>query len=218
MNLDYIKQQDIARRYLQGKLSAVDNTLFEEFILDKPELITQLELDDILLNNLSKSDDKSKIAPPAVPVIMGQTLHDVWKLGLAAAIGALMVMPFVQQRSVEQINSGQLEGNNHIAYLESARSVNTTIKNIVISADAQQLILMIQPATLDESIFSVSFKQDGEEKVNTYNTQSQLANSGDLIITLPTNILKQGRYSLELSGVNSSFKQTFVFELTRAKT
>jgi len=218
MNLDYIEQQDIARRYLQGKLSAVDNALFEEFILDKPELITQLELDGILLNNLAKSDDKSNSAPPAVPLTMGQTLYDVWKLGLAAAIGALMVMPFVQQRSVEQINNGQLEGNNHIAYLESARSVNTTTKNIVLTADAQQLILMIQPATLDENMFAVSLKQDGDEQANTYNTHSQLANSGDLIITIPANMLKQGRYALELSGVNTSFKQTFIFELTHAKT
>lgn len=213
MNLDYIEQQDITRSYLQGKLSASESASFEEFILDKPDMVAQLELDTILLQNLAKSTNKSEQL--AMLSSVGQSLHDVWKLGLAAALGALMVLPFVQYQSVSDGVVPEIEGHNHIAYLESSRSLNTTSKNIVITADVKQLILMIQPATLDENHFAVTLKQSGDEYANTYTTQSQLANSGDLIITIPAEGLKQGGYELSLNGLNSSFKQTFAFELVR---
>lgn len=63
MDSKYIKDKNIISRYLRGALTPEETIEFEEYLIDKPELIEQLEIDNQLMKALPEvnySADKSK--------------------------------------------------------------------------------------------------------------------------------------------------------------
>ncbi|MEP4299102.1 MAG: hypothetical protein ABJ340_05400, partial [Paraglaciecola sp.] len=52
MDDEYITQNDIIQKYLRNKLTPEETVEFEEYIMDKPHLLEQLELDSVMVETM----------------------------------------------------------------------------------------------------------------------------------------------------------------------
>lgn len=225
MNMQDIEQRNIKQRYLTGRLNAQEVAAFEEYMLDKPELTQELELDSILYKTMPECMEQQ----PAIATNtmssrrnqrLRQTLNASWKYALAAGLGAFLFGPMVHSPLFSPAELARpaaltITGNNQIAYLETTRSMLSADKTIELGATASQLILLIQPATMTDSEFAVSLQRADTPASNAFATQATLANNGDLIISVPTDILQPATYALTIQGVRSDFSQTFSFNLVQ---
>ncbi|GAB2686956.1 hypothetical protein Q4574_03555 [Aliiglaciecola sp. 3_MG-2023] len=60
MDQEYIQNNDIANRYMQGKLCAEESEEFEVYLMENSEIVDQLELDSMLINTLPLINTTSK--------------------------------------------------------------------------------------------------------------------------------------------------------------
>lgn len=198
MDKQYIEQFDVSRRYLNGTLSPEQRIEFEEYILDKPEMIEQLELDRAILAGLKALPEKAQNDPFWRPVYSHM-------LATAASVALVAVLLFdVGQGPIEQ---GPGAASPEIVYLETFRSQDLRTQ-VTFNEDAGVSYLVAAVPSDDRQIFTIALQSDGDNAVSAVLAESMANSEGDLVITLDKAKIKPGMYSVVVSNAaNETIKR-----------
>lgn len=167
MDDEYITQNDTVQRYLHNKLTPEETVEFEEYILDKPELLERLELDMVLVETLphvkTQRHEQHKISlgsrsPSFWTAIFGTPL----RTSIFTACACILCFSILFNSSNFDTTSPSISPN--IVYLENYRSADSTTTLIFKSNEILKVIVIDTPPNSDTGdIFEISlFGVEGE--------------------------------------------------------
>ena len=210
MNDETIKQNDVVKRYLQNKLTPEEIVEFEEYILDKPELLEQLELDMVLVKTLPKVavNETQKLAEK------GQQKLSLWQLlfgtplkaslgtGLACAMAAVLLFPVMQNQTPA------LGGNIELFYLSQVRGAPSE-QTFDITQTADTLIFVLEVEFNQPEPFTVKLVNQDTNQPITLLPNYLPSEVGEIYISVNAKDMPKGNYIFEYYPVvNKNKKNT----------
>lgn len=204
MDDDYINHNDIVKRYLGGKLTPEETVEFEEHILDKPELLEQLEMDSVFTEHLPNVATDKTI--PHMTSIWQKLFGTPMRASMGTATACVLVATVFVKLATPQLTP--LQGNIELVYLSNTRGdTNVSVQELSRSAAPDTLIFILQAdAVLDEQFKVRLFNQKTEQSIALLATYS--ANEmGDIYVPARANNLPQGTYIFEYHPVGKEHKK-----------
>lgn len=182
MDQNYIEQNDIARKYMQGRLTPEEAADFEVYLMDKPELVEEMELDGLF----DKHVDKTETAKNNSKHFFFNWLSiDLMKYAFVMAVAFILGT---------LVDKDQVSGGSNIYYLSNMRG-DTEIyaEKIRLNEKHSYFIFVLQPEIQEHKEQTIKLKLsesegDFEEVVNIFPNES-----GDLVIPITMKKLKPGK-------------------------
>lgn len=189
IDADYISQHDIAQRYLQGKLTPEETVEFEEYLMDKPELLEQLELDSVMVEHLPNVFN----SPPKT----AQNKRSRWTplfshITAIAACSLLAVTLWLGQPNSEI--SPNFSPN--IVYLENYRSA-TNITTLSFKLDEAFKVIAIDVPPNSGNEFDLKIVDTNGQYVLAQHLQTN--GNNEVTFLLYSTVLMNEKYKLELT-------------------
>ena len=192
MDKQYIEQFDIGRKYLKNELTPEEVIQFEEYLLDKPELIEQLELDRIAMLAMPKVSQQRE----------QRSLWRWWKptyshgMALVASVCLVAVLVFSPQRYEQRVGNSP-----DIIFIEVMRgaidSAGANSEALVNKASSGQ-VLIFDVSRFEPSSYSLSLLDDkGNQVMQWDNLQSN--ENGELVLQTSLQSSAKSDFSLVLT-------------------
>lgn len=193
MDADYISRHEIAKRYLQGKLTTEESVEFEEYILDKPELLEQLELDSVMVDSLPK------VYPTSVEVASKPLFKFMlnWKKTFATTSILSCCLLLVMTIKLSVYSGGNLTSQTSpdLIFFEVVRG---NADEAVVQYNGSQTSKIFVIDVGGESLAHYDILLEEKDTGQKWEWAEQTANNnGELVITL-AHRLPSGEYALSL--------------------
>ena len=201
MDDEYISQNDIVKRYLHNKLTPEETVEFEEYMLDKAELLERLELDSVLVRQFSKTSTK---VPQGWLTWFTEPLKaSISTFALCSAVFGLLFT--MQTQTPDWSHSSSMD----VIYVSNVRGLTQIDASLSQSQSAETVLLVLQPEGVSRQKYKVSIiDQQGQalflEQLFSAN------NNGDLIVPIQSKGLSLGILELVIT---STTNETEVYNL-----
>jgi hypothetical protein len=222
MDREYIKDHQVIERYLQDKLSTDEQAAFEELYLSSPDLLDELEAAQSLqqglqdLAVLEKADQAEKRNPWLASVFNSP------QYAMAASV-LLIVSLAVTGTLYQRIDQQGIEDPGYslmttqIQPLISTRATpgSEQVNKLHLGNTPQQFVLMVDPGFSSYSHYrtSVYLEQNGDRQTTIWQGDRMLPGYEDMLaVSLPSSILKEGVYVVEVEGWRNDWPAGHDFE------
>lgn len=181
MTRDYVVANDIVMKYLRGELSVVEQAEFEQFYLDDPETLNELEAASALKAHLPRTTVAGKplrwLSLPAMVCSAAGVL-----LGLA------LTLPF-------QTSQGPIvQPNVRTIVIDTNRGAESVLR--IDHRPGEQLIVVRMPIATSEEDLMLLISRSGEQILETTGLSSDYL--GDVQVVLPVVLFRDGPALLSL--------------------
>jgi hypothetical protein len=189
MDDDYISQHDIVRQYLKGKLTPEETVEFEEYILDKPELLELLEMDSVMVEHLPKEFS----SPPKIEQNKKSGWTPLFSNITAIAACSLLAVTLWLGQPTSEINPNF---SPNIVYLENYRSANSVTTLTFKQGESFKIIAIDVPPDSGNEFDLRILSKNGQ-----YILVQHLQTNGNNEVTflLYSTVLMNEKYRLELT-------------------
>ncbi|MEP0355294.1 hypothetical protein [Paraglaciecola sp.] len=190
MGDETINQNDIVQKYLHNKLTPEETVEFEEYIMDKPHLLEQLELDSVMVEHLPSVQE--------IPV-QSRLFSSIFKtIAFAAPVLCCVVLLLILFNEPSTMYTAN--NNSHIHYLENLRSVNKKItENITVERNTRSLMIVATPYVLAEQ-HQVSLINPLTSEL-IYSDVKKLSELGQLNVLVNGNVIDLGLVKLRVEPI-----------------
>jgi hypothetical protein len=201
-NMDdkYIAENDVIKRYLKDKLTAQETTEFEEYILDKPELLEQIELDAILVENYSTAleevnkEDAENVDENFISTIkrlldrpLVQNVASIVNRPLVNSIASfafgVVVILFINTSNVDKTPYSGTIDLVEVSPLRSSSSEDVPDATYSLSNNADHIMLLLQPGFIESESVMVTITRRSDGGV-VFSEKVSVNSSGDLVVVL----------------------------------
>lgn len=199
-NKQHIERQELARKYIRGKLSEQEAEEFEIHLLDKPEMIEELELDEAFYNCLPEAEERL-VEKPSIWKWVTQTPVGA-SIATFACTGVISSILFFATFTTEIAPQGLATGN--VLFLETVRSNNQVIQRINLQPHSRYLSLFIQIEVNQEKpkFYVLSEVNNNTEAV--IRGQIKGVDNDEFLILLPVEKLESATYKVTLKDKNGN--------------
>lgn len=181
MTRHYIQEHDIVMKYLRGELSIAQQTEFEQFYLDDPETLDQLEAASALQMHL----------PRKTPSSAGRRWFSLPTMVCSAAsllLGIALILPF-------QIGQGPVvQPNIRTIVIDSNRGAESVVR--IDRRPGEELMVLRLPVATVETDLTLRLTRNGREILETPGLSSDYL--GDVVLALPFALFTEGPTLLSL--------------------
>lgn len=205
MDDNYIAENNVAERYLQNKLPPEEAIEFEEYILDKPELLERLELDSILMENLPSALEETKSVSSEPDEDKPSQLWEViWgkpiiHSALSFAFGVLIVL-LINVNTKETLPYSGAIDLVELSPLRSSSAQDVPDATYSLSNGADRIMLLLQPGYVESDNVSVDIVRRSD-KQTVYSENVGVNSDGDIIVSLNTSSLTPGILEVDIRGL-----------------
>ncbi len=193
MDKEYIEDNGIANKYLRGELTAEELEDFEVYIIDKPELLEELEVDELLDHHLPLTMSVSRQASSKLFSWLTQPL--------AASFTTLVICVFGFISYLQLDNSGNKTSSRvKFTYIsESIMRDGSTEEQgpLLISENDELYTLVLQPRQTSTNFDILMINPLGGEVIQFKDVQVQ---EGNLVLSVPSQFLSPGIWTFELTA------------------
>ncbi|MEP4890204.1 MAG: hypothetical protein ABJV04_09285 [Aliiglaciecola sp.] len=198
MDRDYIESNDIANRYMQGKLCAEECEEFEVYLMENSEIVEQLELDSMLIKALPFIHE----APKAKTTFWQSLYQTPVRASLTTFCSCLFVFSLIFNFDLFSSSENTLSSPSMI-YVSSVRG-NTTSVDASFSLDeiSSSVSLVLQDEFDIKQAYQVDIYANTDSKplhTGTYTPNTER----EVIISLYKEMLQPGlmeiKYTLDES-------------------
>lgn len=194
MDQNYIEQNDIARKYMQGRLTPEEAADFEVYLMDKPELVEEMELDGLLDKHLEQTSSvKEKRTGFLFSWLSAGVLRYASVVVVAFGLGVLVN----SQISFEDNENGAYElsslGLIKTDYVSGVRGSGNQepVLEFSLSSGIDTWILVLQPKVIRRGNYIVTAEYENSDVVFE-ELEFQISGSGDVLVPFSTTKLKSG--------------------------
>ncbi|GAB3027130.1 hypothetical protein [Bowmanella dokdonensis] len=187
--MDFANQETI-NQYLRGELSEQDAARFEAWVMDKPQVIETLALDQLMMEGLRQKQPRLSLIRRG----MQHWFKTPTRASLVTLAACSLVFGFSWQFVLAPTPPQGL-ANVQIIYIEPTRGEEPDLILVDMSEAQQQLVLSIQPREYKSDEFEVVFRsieQIGKE----VSFPPARIRDGELTLSIPTATLTNGDYLL----------------------
>jgi len=211
MDKKYIEENEIEIKYLRNQLSEKELEEFEVYLMEYPEAIADLRLDEILTINASSSVDRViSFASICRMFSLKKSLAYIATYALGVA-SVLLLLP-------SKNNNETMKGLdvNQVVYLTSTRSSNDHVYAISIDKstepssgmDLAMLVIDVDAPSLGIATIGL-LSEDTRSLV--FSREIEVTSQGEILFALPLTGLELQNYKLEVryKGATSEVVETF---------
>jgi hypothetical protein len=198
MDKKYIDDNNIKNKYLRGLLTPDEIIQFESYLMDKPTLVEELELDDVFFRVMPRSQ-KLQVSPS--PRIWG-FLNIPLRSALAPIVICLFVIPLglvavFTEPGTSSIQPVFLTNDNYRTATDLASDVTT----LEFQDSNQVILLLLYPENELAESFDVAIRDFSGRLMQQFEDHSR-GNSGYVSIELLSSAINEGDYLLEIAPTN----------------
>jgi len=208
MDLDYIAQNLLVERYLQGRLSAEEQAAFEEALLSSEDLLDQLESAELLQQGMNDVATLEQAQPASARPFWLVSMFNSPRYAMAASF-LLLVSLGVSSTLLHQL--GQRDGSEfsitstQIVPLVSVRGApgNQSVNTLRIDERNEQTVLMLDPGFEQYAHYraTVYRLQAGAEPTQVVQVDGlQPGYEEMLALALSSRVLEPGDYQVTIEG------------------
>lgn len=207
-HISKFEQAEFHQRYLQQKLKDSERMEFELYLLDHPELVDKLEIDQLFRQTLVDAVNKNRAESGVLQWIRTYC----WSTPLRASACTLAACAL----SFAVWQSGSAPGglvSSQVEYLETVRSSASTLPVFVLRKDSDVMALMVQTyfAQPDATYWVRVTAKASARLVLEYQVKGN--EQGELLVALTRDQVHAGEYSVEVSDENHNTPQEIGFYL-----
>ncbi|MFT4928282.1 MAG: hypothetical protein ACI8WB_004401 [Phenylobacterium sp.] len=218
MDESYIEQNNIVAKYLRGQLTPEETVVFEEYLMDKPALIEQLEMESTLFRTM----------PQAVKSIDKQPAKKFWWFATPWWAGwasfATLLICVLSYPLIHSILDGESDLPDAVVMVNLQHIYLSPVRGAVNDADNVPVVtplssdryfeITVQTANSSAVAFEVEIKNRKTEASLLAAQVIQLMDSGDIKLTLLSKVYPPGEYILLAAPVDGkSGPETFYFNV-----
>jgi hypothetical protein len=202
MNRQYIRDNQVVERYLQGRLTADEETAFEEAYLGDPELFQELKAADLLRRGLAAHDAaQQREQRPSAPARSAAAPRYALAASLVAGIAlAFSSYLFVENRALRDGSSAtavDLASGARLVPLLAVRGGDAN--SIEAAATNDWTVLLLDPGFTPYDRYRAALvRRDGAELLSVDGLTPSY--EGLLAVLVPSRVLTPGDYDVVLSG------------------
>lgn len=180
MTRHYIQENDIVMKYLRGELSVAQQVEFEQFYLDDPETLDELEAASALRAHLPQQKTLAVNRWLSLPTMVGSVV------GLALGVALLLPLKRDQEPLVQP--------NIRTVSIDTNRGAESVIR--IDRRPGEALILLRLPIAAAEDALTLVATRDGKTILETSGLSSDYL--GDVTLAVPVALFTQGPTLLTL--------------------
>lgn len=224
MTHEQIDSQNVAERYLMGKLSAEESVGFEEHYVDCPQCLDRLEATErfrAALRPVAAEQAARAFTPRSVSPWWPRTALLAAALVLTVALCAFLAVRNAAMRGelertkLASLNAGTFRPPAPVQPLAAATFFLSTTRGaesdtsapanrVAVSADSRWVILSLD-RELEPDLASLRVSLTESSGKTVWQQSGLLVTAGQaLSVALPTNLLHSGDYTLAVEGLSSS--------------
>ncbi|WDE11984.1 hypothetical protein [Thalassomonas haliotis] len=199
MDSKYIKEKNIISRYLRGGLTPEETIEFEEYLIDKPELIEQLEIDNQLMKTLPEVNYSAAKTQTSIFDFLMTPLRASFATGFSCLMGFYLFTLY--DGSISAPPQGLVAKQSQVVFLDTLRGAGSSQdapRTITLSAGTNSISIGV-PAEPDYPTvkYKIQVNHDQIPK-GQFSTKCRLADqSGYFFITLEGEPLQPGVYLID---------------------
>lgn len=194
MDRDYIDRHDVTHRYVHGGLSAEEMAEFEVFLMDHPDVLEQVQLEQVMRTGLRTQQQEK---PSAFSGRLGKWMWS-WPTAVATTFVVFMA-------SYLALSPKELAPNMPVMYVHEYRSANLENLNAVVLDEIHHshVLLVLQPGNMQASQFQLSIISEvsGAPLITQQNVS--ISPTGDITVPVAVNNITRGRYQVVLVPIGS---------------
>ena len=215
MDKKYIEENEIEIKYLRNQLSDKELEGFEVYLMENPETIDDLELDEILAINTPSSVDRAiSFAGIWRMFSLRKSLAHIATYALGGA-SVLLLLPSLE-------NNETMKGLdvNQVVYLTATRSSNDSVYAISIDKSTEPLsgvdlaMLIIDVDAPPLGLATIGLLSEDTHSL-VFSREIEVTSQGEILFALPLTGLESENYKLEVKyiGATSEIIETFGIKL-----
>lgn len=198
LNREQIEQYELIRRYVRDQLTPEETIEFENYFLDKPDLLDQIELETLLYQQLKQADDTSvnKTVEMANHSLASKLKSVPSFIALAAVVllGVLLTFRLPDTPATSQYSVAQ------VVYIDQYRSVSAEQRTLIKVNDGIEELVLVASVEFHQHDYQVQLVRESTNSV-LLNTRVNQNSDGEIALTLPVSQLHKGNYLLTLSAI-----------------
>jgi hypothetical protein len=225
MGNDYIAQNNVVAKYLRGQLTPEEAVAFEVYLMDKPALIEQLEMDRVLIKTMPEAVKHAKKTSKWTLGWFNTPLFASLFGSVATLLICVIGFSYLQSSSIDE---GQPNGvpddvivNIPLVYLSPLRGaddssgIDSNSAPVVSPKKADRYFaVIIQPSDTHVDVFEVQIVNRVTEVIVLQTQVVEPMVSGDIKLTLLSEMYPSGDYAIIAKAVNSpSGPKTYYFSV-----
>ena len=205
----YIAENDVIKRYLKDKLTPEETIRFEEYILDKPELLEQLVVDAVLVENYSIALDEVKNSEKESKFDWRKFWHIPVATCVITSFAAVFVVIWLNTTGMVASNISKTE----LIYIDTMRSANTEIQKIELEkVNGVNSYILIFDVDTQNIIYDVVLRNSQNKVLSEVEIHPDV--NSQVIFNLVTDNLRDGQYTLRLKPKNNNtLSKNLIIEL-----
>lgn len=213
MNRDDMQFDVMSNKYLRGKLTPEEAIEFENYILDKPDLVEQLEMDKALFESLPKVEFESSKASG-----QKERSKKYWFsifTPLAGVMATAVVFLGIQLNFLKVVDPG--EGSSGAVQLVFPDSANRgEAIPISIKAGVSHVVLAFEPSDFSVEFYDVVLRRSSDRKIVELYENVAVASAGYIVVLVEQEVVADQEYVVEIMQADNERvldKYSVVFKL-----
>lgn len=194
MDKKYIDDNNIKSKYLRGLLTSEEVDQFESHLMDKPELVEELELDDAFFNILPRLEDRRESQRQKnwafLDIPLRRVIVPVTVCLFAIPLGLFSVL---NEPGVSSIQPVFLTNDS----FRAATDLSGDIRTLTFRDDREVILLFLDPANQVAESFDVIVRDASGGVVQRFENRSR-RDFSYISIELPSTSIDEGGYLVEI--------------------
>lgn len=218
MDKQYIEQHGIVGKYLQGQLTGEESTAFEEYLMDNPHMVEQLELDQLMTQAMPAAFSQLQQDKQTKPRSFWWWLQNPLSASFATMVVCVLCFPLVSHLFMARDDDPSVIANPPQVYLAPVRGELEQVQMpvILIGNNDRLFELTIQPSDYSATQYEIEIKTIDSDNVTLVAQPFEVMPSGDIKLLLPAKFYLEGKYQLTAKPINSSAAiERFYFTVKR---
>lgn len=202
MNIEYVNNNNISQKYLNGKLDKAEEVAFELFLINHPDYVEQLELEDALFRFMPQLKEHQNTFNSKIHSLLNMPLRQV----LIPITCCLLLLPTATYYLLDNFNQSTIQTVflSDESFRSSSESGNqgTTLS---FQNRNEVMLLFLYPENELADDFHVSIRNLDNSSLMDFGNRTR-GGLGYLSIELRSGEIDSGSYVVEMlpSGANSS--------------
>ncbi|MDN4501677.1 hypothetical protein QX776_04660 [Alteromonadaceae bacterium BrNp21-10] len=209
MNQEYINQHNVLQRYFSNSLNQDEQIAFESYVLDKPQLLEQLELHHIFDRHLSdafsKNHDSKKFSFSQWLFGKRHSKKLFWAGLGALSSGTLTFVLMMTLMLPNTTENGFSSVSPEIVYLETMRG-SESVTNIHFKINQKVKMLVVDTGLPNAQIYHLEIKDKRNITISNW-AHKAVNENGELVVMLARKMLSNGRYTMIATNYDNSQKR-----------
>ncbi len=201
MDKQYIEDNDIAAKYLRGDLTPEEASDFEIYLIDKPDLIEQLEMDGLLFKKLPQLEELTKPQKAKFHWFFGFS----WQTSLVTIAICMLGAQFIFYSNFyyqPRIDPRPVFVENMTT--RGSQDESASRRTITYQKNESQVILILNPEDEIATEFDIVIRKLANRSVIRNISIIRRGDHGYITIILQKNIMSEDDYSIEMIALNGS--------------